>query len=137
MGTRPSGPTLNAVCTLQRYGHATRGRAQDAAFFALGGARGGVGRALKFMGVAVGAQVGQERVGRFVGGDGFGGEEGGQAALPVIGAGVRFCLWTGACGRSAGRLRRGVRQRRLQKRASSRRALAGIFLIVRLRSLLL
>ena len=65
-----------------------RHRAQDAAFFALGGARGGVGRALEFamdfMRVAVATQVGQERVGGFGGGDGFGGEEGRQAALPIL-----------------------------------------------------
>ena len=67
---------------------AARGRAQHAAFFALGRARGGIGRARQFaldlVGVAVTAQVGQERVGRGGGGDGFGGEEGRQAALPVL-----------------------------------------------------
>ena len=63
-------------------------RAQDAAFFALRGARGRVGRALEFamdfVGVAVAAQIGQEGVGGFGVGNGFGGEEGGQAALPVL-----------------------------------------------------
>ena len=63
-------------------------RAQDAALLALGGPRGGVGRALEFavdfVGVAVAAQVGQEGVGRLGVGDGFGSEEGGQSALPVL-----------------------------------------------------
>lgn len=67
---------------------AARGGAQHAAGFAPGGAGGGVGGALEFamdfMGVAVTAQGRQERVGGGGRGDGFGGEEGGQAALPVL-----------------------------------------------------
>ena len=67
---------------------AARGRAQHAAGFALGGAGGGVGGALEFtmdfVGVAVTTQVRQERIGRGGRGDGFGGEERGQAALPVL-----------------------------------------------------
>lgn len=56
--------------------------------FSLRGFAGGVGRAAQFavnlVGVAVAAQFGQERVGVFGHGDGFGGKEGGQAALPVL-----------------------------------------------------
>ena len=75
---------------------AARHRAQDAALVAVGGAGGGVGRALEFamdfVGVAVAAQVGQEPVGGFGGGDGFGGEEGRQAALPVLMLAFDFAL---------------------------------------------
>ena len=67
---------------------AARHDPQNAALFPVRGARGGVGRArqfaMDFVGVAVAAQGGQERVGGFGRGDGFGGEEGGQAALPVL-----------------------------------------------------
>ncbi len=67
---------------------AARHGPQHAALFALGDAGGGVGRALEFamdfVGVAVAAQGRQERVGRGGRGDGFGGEEGGQAPLPVL-----------------------------------------------------
>ena len=67
---------------------AARTGAQHAAFFALGGARGGVGGALEFamdfVGVAVTAQIRQKRVGCGGRADRFGGEEGGQAALPVL-----------------------------------------------------
>ncbi|TNC94765.1 MAG: hypothetical protein FD118_4209 [Rhodocyclaceae bacterium] len=67
---------------------AARGGAQHAALFPLGRTGGGVGGALEFamdfVGVAVTTQVRQERVGRRRCGDGFGGEERGQAALPVL-----------------------------------------------------
>lgn len=85
---------------------AARDGAQHAAFFALGGARGGVGGALEFamdfVGVAVTAQVRQERVGGFGGGDGFGGEEGGQAALPVLVLAFDFALGLGRAGVAQG-----------------------------------
>ena len=78
---------------------AARHGTQDRAVLALGGARGGVGGAaqfaMDFVGVAVVAQVGQEGVGRGWGGDGFGGEEGGQAALPVLMLPFDFALGLG------------------------------------------
>lgn len=69
---------------------------QDAALLALGGFERRVGRAaqfaVNFVSVAVAAQFGQERVGVFGCRDGFGGKEGGQAALPVLVLAFDFAL---------------------------------------------
>ena len=53
---------------------------------------------MAFVGVAVAAQCGQEDVGGFGRGDGFGGEEGGQAALPVLMLAFDFALGLGRAG---------------------------------------
>ena len=80
----------------------TRHGAQRRAFFALRGLPGGVGRAaqfaMDFVGVAVAAQVRQEDVGGGGRGDGVGGEEGGQAALPVLMLAFDFALGLGSEG---------------------------------------
>ena len=85
---------------------AARHWSQDGALFALGGPRGGVGGAaqfaMDFVGVAVAAQVRQEDIGGGGRGDGVGGEEGGQAALPVLMLAFDFALGLG-CERVAQR----------------------------------
>ena len=89
-GHAPVGTDLERGASAPDVGppRAARHDAQHAVFFALGGAGGGVGRALQFamdfVGVAMATQVGQEDVGGFGRGDGFGREERGQAALPLL-----------------------------------------------------
>ena len=108
---------------------ATRGWAQHPTLFALGGPRSGVGRALKcamdFVGVAVTAPVWPECVGGCGRGDIFGGEEGGQAALPVWVLALDFAFGLGRAGvaegrrrRSAGRPRVGSTRRGAEERKS-------------------
>lgn len=79
---------------------------QAGALFPLGGAEGGVGGAAQFavafVGVAVAAQVGAERVGRLGRGDGFGGEEGRPAALPVWMLAFDLALGLGRAGVAQG-----------------------------------
>ena len=74
----------------------TRNRPQDAALFPLRCLERGVGRAaqfaMNFVGITMTTQLGQERVGAFGRGDGFGSKQRGQAALPVLVLAFDFAL---------------------------------------------
>ena len=100
-GPRPSGPTLTGVRTLQMQGrHGQRGAGRSTLRFSRWAARAAAlgvraSSLVDFVGVAVAAQGGQERVGGVRGGDGFGGEEGGQTALPALVLAFDFALGLG------------------------------------------
>lgn len=85
---------------------ATRNRAQDRAIFAAGFMGGSIGSAAQFamnlLGVAMAAQIGQERVGGFRGGDVFSGEQSGKSALPVLVLAFDFAFGLGSVGVAQG-----------------------------------
>ena len=92
---------MTGVRTLQMQGHhGQRGAGRSTLRFSRWAARAAAlgvraSSLVDFVGVAVAAQGGQERVGGVRGGDGFGGEEGGQTALPALVLAFDFALGLG------------------------------------------